>query len=221
MSKVVRRKKAQGPALSLVRVPFKDGWIEAGRDEAGAVWVPLRRFCELLGLSVEGQQQRLRRQPWAVTRAMHATGPDGKQYEVVAVDDTTFAMWLATIQASRVKPEVRPHLEEHQREAARALRAYFFPAAAAPASAPALGEAPAPDEARQVLGGANLDEAQRAALDALLRIAESSAPASPGAGREREVRTLLRAASMSIEKLQPKNALANIRGALALLGDRR
>ena len=154
---------------------------------------------------------------------MHATGPDGKQYEVVAVDDNTFVMWLATIQASRVKSEVRPHLEEHQREAARALRAYFFPASAASASppAPALGEAPTPAEAREALGRADLDADQRKAFEALLRIAESSAPASPDAGRQREACILLRSAVASIEKLRPKDAIANIRGALALLGDRR
>lgn len=213
------RPEAQGHALSIVRVPFKDGWIEAARDEAGVVWVPLRRFCDLFGLGYSSQLQKLKAKTWGTVTTNRTVAEDGKPREMVMIDDTTFAMWLATLELSRVKAELRPHLEEHQREGARALRAYFFPASA-PTAAATPAALPSPDvgAAREVLErGAPLDDAQRAAVEALARIAERSALPAPAPARHRDALVLLEAAETEITQLKMQSALARIRGAIALL----
>jgi hypothetical protein len=119
----------------LVEVPFYGDAIQAVRD-GEAVSVVLKRVCESLGVDPEGQRQRLRdpnRAPWAVTCMTQATGPDGKNYEVFCIDLECLPMWLATIDASRVKPEAKFKLLAYQKECARVLRDHFFGRASSPA----------------------------------------------------------------------------------------
>ena len=95
------------------------------QDERG-VWVVLKRVCEALGLTEQRQMQKLQSKPWAVTTMMVATGPDGKNYEMLAVHLDTLPMWLATIDVNRVAEPVRAKLGRYQVECARVLRDHFF-----------------------------------------------------------------------------------------------
>lgn len=95
----------------------------------GVVWVSLRRMCEALGLDVEAQRQKLssrERTPWAVTCMTKATAADGKNYTSFCLDLDSVPMWLATIDASRVRDEARVKIVILQREAARVLRDHFL-----------------------------------------------------------------------------------------------
>ena len=112
----------------IVEVPFYSDNIQAVR-EGEQVWVVVKRVCEALAIDPEGQRQRLRdpsRAPWAVTCMTQATGPDGKTYEVFALDLKSLPLWLATIDAGRVKPEARFQLVAYQRECADVLARHFF-----------------------------------------------------------------------------------------------
>jgi hypothetical protein len=113
---------------SIVKVEFRGGELEAVKKD-GKVWVSVRRVCEALGIDVESQRKKLKdeaRAPWAVTVMMTATGPDGKNYQTFMIDLDSFPMWLGTIDASRVREEIRPMLITYQKEAAIVLRDHFF-----------------------------------------------------------------------------------------------
>lgn len=112
-------------ALTPVPVPGTDRPIMATEHD-GKPFVPLRPLCEALGLDPDSQRRKLDQAEWAVTVMMTATGSDGKKYQMVALDADHVPMWLATIQVSRVAEAARPVLIAYQREAATALRDYFY-----------------------------------------------------------------------------------------------
>ena len=112
-------------ALVPVQVPGTNRPIMATEHE-GRPFVPLRPMCDALGIDVDSQRRKLDQAEWAVTVIITATGSDGKNYQMVALDADHVPMWLATIQASRVSESARPLLVAYQREAATALRDYFY-----------------------------------------------------------------------------------------------
>jgi len=123
--KWARRAAGSLPASSLARIPFHGEEIEAARDEDG-VWIAIRRVCDVLGPSMQGQLSKLKGKPWATIKTIFTTGPDGKVYQTACIDLDALPMWLATIEPGRVRPELRQKLALYQREAARALRDHFF-----------------------------------------------------------------------------------------------
>ena len=108
-----------------MRVPFQGDIIDATQDGRG-VWVSLKRMCENLGIDPDSQRKKLQNKPWAVTVLNTATGPDGKNYEMLTLHLDSVPMWLATIESSRVAPEIREKLVAYQKECARVLRDHFF-----------------------------------------------------------------------------------------------
>lgn len=112
-------------ANELVKVPFHGGVIEAVQDERG-VWASVRRMCESLGIEEGKQQQRLAKKAWATTAMMAVVAEDGKVREQRMLHHDSVPMWLATIEANRVKNDRRPMLELYQKEAAKVLADYFL-----------------------------------------------------------------------------------------------
>jgi hypothetical protein len=104
---------------NIVKVPFYGDEIEAVHDGQD-VWVALRRMCENVGLAPDAQAVKLKGKGWAVM--IEATGPDGKTYEMLALHLDSVPMWLATIEPSRVREDIRPKLVAYQKECARVLR---------------------------------------------------------------------------------------------------
>lgn len=112
----------------LVKVDFHGDLIEAVRDEEG-VWAAIRRPCESLGLSTNGQIEKLKTKPWAVHKMILSTATDGVQYQMFALHLDSWPMWLATIDSNRAKktsPEKAAKLELYQKRCARVLRDHFF-----------------------------------------------------------------------------------------------
>lgn len=121
--------------MSIVKVQFHGDEVEAIPGD-GTVHVVIRRVCESLGIDHSAQLARLKRSPWACVVMMATQMPgDDQVRELACLDLDSLPMWLATIQPSRVRPEIRPKLEAYQRECARVLRDHFFgPRAAGPLS---------------------------------------------------------------------------------------
>ncbi|TKC98648.1 phage antirepressor N-terminal domain-containing protein [Polyangium fumosum] len=111
--------------IQLVKVNVCDAELEAGKDDGGAVWVSVRRVCEVLGVAENRQLSKLKSKPWAGVNMMFTTGPDGKRYQTSVIPLKAFPMWLATINVTKVKPGIRTTLERFQKEAADVLAAYF------------------------------------------------------------------------------------------------
>jgi hypothetical protein len=109
-------------------VQFYDDQIE-GVYEDGKVWVPLRRLCECLGVSTQGQLEKLKNKknyPWASIKTIFMDDARGCNREVCVVDTRTMTMWLATIDGARVAEAVRPKLHRYQIECADRLHEHFM-----------------------------------------------------------------------------------------------
>ena len=111
-----------------VSVPFHDGAIPCLLDAQDPTpYVLLRPVCDELGLEYEAQHKRLRQQPWAVVDTKSLAANDDSDTNVAVVDRLTFAMWLATLNAARLRrPGARAKVELYQRDAARAVERFFY-----------------------------------------------------------------------------------------------
>jgi prophage antirepressor-like protein len=110
----------------VVDVDFYGGTIEAVLDENGDIWASVRRTCEHLGIAPWNQQLKLKDQPWACTMIIMVHDTTGRIQESFMLNLDSFAGWLFTIHASKVKPECRELLVMYQKEAAKVLRDHFF-----------------------------------------------------------------------------------------------
>lgn len=113
------------PVPALVRAPFHDAELHAVRVGED-VWVAIRRTCEDLGVSVQGQLEKLGGRPWATVKLVLMVAADGKEREVACVHLKALPMWLATIEPSRVAEHIRPRLLLFQTEAADVLQRHFL-----------------------------------------------------------------------------------------------
>jgi hypothetical protein len=97
-----------------------------GQIVNGEPYVIIKPMCDAMNVDVDGQRRKLNQAEWAVTELISATGADGKQYQMFALHADCIPMWLATINTNKVAEHARPVLVAYQREAARALRDYFY-----------------------------------------------------------------------------------------------
>lgn len=106
----------------LQRIPFHGTNIIVTADQQ----VALKPVCEAMGLDHSAQYRRLTRKSWATVAMTTTVGADGKSREMVTIDRKTFTMWLATIDADRLKNEsAQAMVELFQSEAADALDKFF------------------------------------------------------------------------------------------------
>lgn len=106
--------------IELVKIGTDE--VQVMRDRDGSGWLPLTPACEMLGVDGRGQRERLNRAPWSYLATKEATGADGKQRELVCLRADRVAMWLATIDTSRLaNDEARAKLVMWQCEAADVL----------------------------------------------------------------------------------------------------
>lgn len=136
--------KSPARSPSMEAIDIHGAVIEAIQQD-GRLWVVIRAVCEALGIDNKTQQRKLATKPWAVVVMMTTTARDEKSYKTACIDLDSLPMWLATIEPSRVRAELRDRLVMFQREAARVLRDHFlgrarvnpaFPAPPEPAVAP-------------------------------------------------------------------------------------
>lgn len=137
---------------ALVSVPFHGGELLAVAGEypeEGERPIPLRPFCDRLGLTIAPQLVKLKEVGWAVVSKIDTTGSDGKTYEMACLPLRAIPMWLATMSPKKVAPEAKAMLIAFQKEAADALYRHFRPRMAG-APAPQLPTEP-PPWAREIL----------------------------------------------------------------------
>ena len=117
-----KAEKAGNAGVALARIPFRGDILEATGD---GEWAVVKRICGNLGIASQSQSAKLKKKAWATTAMIVAVAEDGKSREVFCVHRDSFAMWLATIELSKVRPEIREKLVAYQREAADVLAAPF------------------------------------------------------------------------------------------------
>ena len=62
------------------------------------MWVGLSRLCAVMGVNIEGQRKKLKKESWATSDIMSEVAKDGKQRDVTVIDlDTLHAERLSTL----------------------------------------------------------------------------------------------------------------------------
>jgi len=99
-------------------VEFYGTELVALRDEAGLIWVPLRRLCEAIGVDFRGQLAKVGGDPVMGEHLRRApiTLPDGRTYEMECLALKYVRAWLFSINPNRVREDVRDRLMQYQRE---------------------------------------------------------------------------------------------------------
>lgn len=152
-------------------------------EHEGEPWIVLRPAVEALGLDYSTQMAKLRRRSWAVVGQKPTTGVDGKTYRMSCCTVDTFLMLLATINESRVKPELRPALTAFQKETRDAIGAYWTRGTVVQPTLPVdLGTlntaGAAMADVRRIMATA-LDEASRVLAEAATGIAQQPSEGPP------------------------------------------
>jgi hypothetical protein len=116
--------------VALVRIPFYEGYLLAVGGpftQEGDRPVPLRPFCEGLGLTLAPQLVKLRRVSWTCVSIIDMQMPGDDQARPTAtIPLRALAMWLASINPGKVRPELRPILVRYQTEATETLYRRFL-----------------------------------------------------------------------------------------------
>lgn len=127
---------------------LKTELVKVGQDSLQAVrksghgWVLLKAACEALGLDQSAQRKKLQEAPWATGAMIASVGADGRTREMFCLRSDKVAMWLATIDTSRLaNDEARARLVMWQCEAAEVLDQWLRGAEhVSPAALPAQWE---------------------------------------------------------------------------------
>ena len=101
--------------------PLQATWVD------GEPFVALRPMCEGIGIDFRAASARSWTRPNGhVTTIIMAHDSSGRMQQMFGLHADCVPMWLGTINANKVSEEARPILIAYQREAARALRDYFY-----------------------------------------------------------------------------------------------
>ena len=103
----------------------------------GEPFTPARPICEAIGISWPGQYEKLTFNPkrWGVRSTLTPTA--GGEQQTVCIPVRKLSGWLASINAAKVKPEIREKMEAYQAECDDALWRYWTEGHASRPSAPA------------------------------------------------------------------------------------
>lgn len=95
-------------------------------QDAGDVWVSVKRVCDVLGVAEQPQYAKLRGNQAATTTIIVAVADDGKNRAMLFISVRSLPLWLATIHPSKVSDGAREKLIAYQREAAEVLADHFL-----------------------------------------------------------------------------------------------
>lgn len=110
----------------LVPIPFYGTELNViERDGEG--YVAVRPVCFALGIDESSQRKRVLRHPVLAKGTVIMTVPSsGGTQQTFCIRLDLFAFWLATIQPTRVRPELQEALVRYQEECAQLLFTHFF-----------------------------------------------------------------------------------------------
>lgn len=95
--------------------------------ENGEKRVAIKPICEALGISIQGQLEKLKSDPIlsSVIKMIFTTGSDGKEYEMQTIPFKYVFGWLFRIDSRNVKEEAREAVLKYQLQCYDALFDYF------------------------------------------------------------------------------------------------
>jgi len=95
--------------------------------ENGEKHIAVKPICEALGVSIQGQIEKLKSHPifGSVVKIIFTTGTDGKQYGMYTIPYKWVFGWLTTIDPRKVKPEAAESVLKYQTECYEVLYSHF------------------------------------------------------------------------------------------------
>jgi P22_AR N-terminal domain len=114
-------------STQLETIDFHGSQLYVATTPDGQRWVAVRPICEAIGVDWTGQHHRLRANPQFSCGDISTTGTDGKWYAMVCLPISQINGWLYTINANKVRPDVRENLLLYQRECQEVLFKHFMP----------------------------------------------------------------------------------------------
>ncbi|MGO8738602.1 phage antirepressor N-terminal domain-containing protein [Rhodoblastus sp.] len=109
----------------LITIDFYGDSILALETEDGSHYVAVLPICERLGVSRQGQQQKINAAPERWGGKVFLLPSAGGEQETLCLPMSKIAGWLLTIHANKVNPEVRDTLLRYQNEADAVLDRHF------------------------------------------------------------------------------------------------
>ena len=109
-------------------VKINDAEFLCPRD-GDSIFVAIRPVCEFLGIDHSNQIRNLKNDAdflGSVVVNMTTTGADGKQYEMTCLPLQFFFGWLAQIDHTKVKEEIRPTVIQYKLEVCNVLYNHFM-----------------------------------------------------------------------------------------------
>jgi hypothetical protein len=113
----------------------------------GEPFTPARPICEAIGVSWSGQHEKLTINPQRCGVRFTLTPTAGGDQQTICIPVRKLSGWLASINAAKVKPEIREKMEAYQAECDDALWRYWTEGHARRPDAPEA--APVPVDPRQ------------------------------------------------------------------------
>jgi hypothetical protein len=95
-------------------------------ENNGEKWVPLKPLCDAIGIDFEGQRQRIERDEIlkSIAFIIKAVAADEKEREMLCLPFKFVFGWLFTIDAGRVREDIREAVVRYQLQCYNALYAY-------------------------------------------------------------------------------------------------
>jgi hypothetical protein len=118
-----------GMTAQIVKVPFYGTEIHTAKVNGEPV-VVLKPTIDAMGLDYSSQLKKLKGRSWATVVETATVGADGRTRRMASLDLDGWAMLLANINETKVKPELRQTVIAYQKESAKALRQFWTQGAA-------------------------------------------------------------------------------------------
>lgn len=113
-------------------VDFYGDQVTGAVVEGGEIYIPLRPICEYLGLSWNGQRERMQRDDVLAdalrgVRVTRSPGTGGGSQEMLCLPLDLLPGFLFGVSTARIKPELREKITRYRRECFRRLWEAFKP----------------------------------------------------------------------------------------------
>jgi hypothetical protein len=115
----------EATALQMEEVPFHGDVVLVVQERDGEVLVPLKRLCENLGIAYARQAEKVKGDGRFNYTLMSIVAPDGKRRKMVCLPLDQVSGWLFTVNANRVRQNLREKLNQYQRECVKVLDTHW------------------------------------------------------------------------------------------------
>lgn len=113
--------------MQVEQVSFYGNVIDAVKDEKGELWVSVRSVCEGIGVDHKRQREKIQSDPKFNWGHMSSVAEDGKDREMICIPLNQLNGWLFSINANKVREDIRPKLIQYQQECMDVLYKHFMP----------------------------------------------------------------------------------------------